>query len=325
MTVTWIVHVGGLVQTGSTAIIDALLDSTRFLTLKGKSFAMSESRLFVGRPSIPSFVGRARTLTEMDVLALWTAGTRLPNDAVISDATARFLRRTSRSHGVNRKFLLKVDDEALRGAAAETAERIAGATTARARGDAYILGTRDAIRRLLPLDGRMVLIDNDPAVSTHIRRHLRLDANSIFVGVIRDLSDHYVDRRATKNHEQSRLANLGYVIVSGLLRRRYFRELSAAVEEFPDRCLIVEFEPFVRDAAYRERLLASVTAGADGRDPERPPRFVPEVSVRNIGLAVPEGDGLQHAIYTRMLRGPYRRAQQRSGPDRWPHAATAPD
>lgn len=321
---TWIVHVGGLVQTGSGAVKDALLDTTCFLTLKGKPFAMSESRLFVGRPTIPWFVGRTQGLTGMDVLALWTAGTRLPDGAVIAPETRRFVQRTVASHGVNQKFLRVVDDATLLEAAEATAADIARATSARERGDAYILGTRAAMRQLLPLDGRMVLIDNDPAVSTHIRRHLRLDSDSVFVGVIRDVSDQYIDRRRIINHDQSRLVNLGYVIVSGLIRRRYFRELLAAVEEFPERCLIVEFESFVQDAEYRERLLKSVAAGADAREREREPRFVPEMSAKNIGLSVSKGDALQHAVYTGLIRGPYRRAQQRSGPNVWPEAATMP-
>lgn len=322
---TWIVHVGGLVQTGSGAIKDALLDSGCFLTLKGKSFAMSESRLFVGRPTIPSFVARAGRLTGDDVLALWTAGTRLPEDAAIGVATRRFLRRTRRSHGVNRKFLLKVDDVPLRSAAEDTAQAIAAARTRQERSDAYILGTRRAIRALLPLDGRMVLIDNDPAVSTHIRRHLRLDPQSIFVGVMRNLSDQYIDRRNRINHDQTRLRNVVYVIASGLLRRRYFAELIRAAREFPERCLIVEFEPFVSDSDYREAFFASVLAGSEPRDREGPVRFAAEHSVTNIGLELPKGDRLQHAIYTRMLDRAYMKAQQLAGPDAWPTAATSLD
>lgn len=322
---TWIVHVGGLVRTGSGAVKDALLDSTRFLTLKGKPFLMSESRLFVGRPPIPSFVMRAGRLSGLDVLALWTAGTRLPEGAAIGAPTRVFVRLTTGSHGVNRKFLLKVDDESLRAAAEETAADIGRAGSGRERADAYILGTRRAMRTLLPLDGRMVLIDNDPAVSAHIRRHLRLDPRSIFVGVIRDLSDQFTDRRTGINTNHSRPYNLVYMTTSALLRRRYFEELAAAVEEFPDRCLIVEFDRFATDAAYRERFLSSVVAGAAPRERERPRRFDPDVSSRNVGLEVPKRDALQHAVYTRMLRGPYRRAQLRSGPEVWPEVATAPD
>lgn len=322
---TWIVHVGGLVRTGSGAVKDALLDSTRFLTLKGKSFLMSESRLFVGSPPIPTFVARSGSLSGLDILALWTAGTRLPDGAHIRPATRRFLGMTERSHGVNRKFLLKVDDEALRGAAEETAADIGRAGSARERADAYILGTRRAMRSLLPLDGRMVLIDNDPAVSTHIRRHLRLDPRSVFVGVIRNLSDQFADRRTGINTDHSRPYNLLYMTTSAVLRRRYFAELAAAVDEFPERCLIVEFDRFATEADYRERFLASVTAGAEPRERERPRRFDPAVSARNVGLEVPGRDALQHAVYTRMLGGPYRKAQERSGPDAWPEIATPPD
>ena len=321
----WIVHVGGLVRTGSGAVKDALLDSTRFLTLKGKSFLMSESRLFVGRPPIPTFVARAGRLSGLDVLALWTAGTRVPDGAPVGAATRGFLRLTADSHGVNHKFLLKVDDDALRAAAEETASDIRQAGSGRARADAYILGTRRAMRTLLPLDGRMILIDNDPAVSTHVRRHLRLDPRSIFVGVIRDLSDQFADRRTGINTDHSRPYNLAYMTTSALLRRRYFAELAAAVDEFPDRCLVVEFDRFATDATYRQRLLDAVVAGAAPRERERPPRFDPEVSARNVGLEVPKRDALQHAVYTRLLGGPYRAAQVRSGPDVWPEVATVPD
>lgn len=325
LNVTWIVHVGGLVQTGSGAIKDALLDTGRFLTLKGKSFAMSESRLFVGRPTIPSFVARAGGLTGNDVLALWTAGTRLPSDAELSETTRRFLHRTAESHGVNRKFLLKVDDASLRAAAEETAQAIAGSRSPQDRADEYIVGTRRAIRTLLPLEGRMVLIDNDPAVSTHILHHLRLDPKSIFIGVIRNLSDQYIDRRNRINHSQSRPKNLAYVIASGMLRRRYFAEIVRAVQEFPDRCLIVEFESFVSDEGYRRTLLDAVLAGSDPQDRTSPARFDPERSVKNIGLELSRRDRVQHAVYGRMLDRPYRTARQHAGPDWWPRVATPPD
>ena len=322
---TWIVHVGGLVRTGAGAVKDALLDSGHFLSLKGKTFAMSESRVFVGRPAIPDFVARTEGLTGLDVLGLWTNGTRLPEGAVIGGATRRFLARTRVSHANNRKFLLKVADEPLRAAAEETAAGIARAAGGDARSDAYIAGTRHAMRTLLPLDGRMIVVDNDPAVSPAIRRHLRLDPHSIFIGVIRDLSDQYADRRTGVDPDQSRPRNLAHMTASALLRRSSFEELAAAVDEFPDRCLIVEFDRFVSDDAYRERFLHAVLAGAPPRARERPARFAPERSARNVGLAMPKRDALQHAVYTRLLGGPYRAAQVRSGPDVWPEVATVPD
>lgn len=321
---TWIVHVGGLVRTGSGAVKDALLDTGDFLTLKGKSFAMSESRLFVGRPPIPSFVARAGTLTALDILALWTAGTRLPEGAVISPWTRRFISSTVRSHGVNRKFLLKVGDAELRVAAEETAADVAKARSRTGRAEAYIIGTRRAIRRLLPLDGRMVLIDNDPAVSTQVTKHLRLDPHCIFIGVIRDLSDQFTDRRTGINTDHSRPFNLAYMTTSALLRRRYFDELADAVDAFPDRCLIVEFERFVTDATYRHQFLDAVAPAGESREREGPVRFEAATSARNVRLKVPRRDRLQHAVYTRLLAGPYQRAKERSGPDVWPVVATTP-
>lgn len=321
---TWIVHVGGLVRTGSGAVKDALLDTGEFLTLKGKSFAMSESRLFVGRPPIPSFVARAGALTSLDILALWTAGTRVPEGAVLSPWTRRFIRMTIRSHGVNRKFLLKVGDAELRAAAAETAADVAKARSSTGRAEAYILGTRRAMRDLLPLDGRMVLIDNDPAVSTHVTKHLRLDPRSIFIGVIRGLSDQFTDRRTGINTDHSRPFNLTYMTTSALLRRRYFDELADAVDAFPDRCLIVEFERFVTEAGYRQRFLDAVAPAGEPREREGPVRFDAAASARNVRLAVPKRDVLQHAVYTRLLAGSYQRAQVRSGPDVWPAIATTP-
>lgn len=316
---TWVVHVGGLVRTGSGAVKDALLDTGWFTTLKGKSSTLTESRLFVGERTIPDFVRDAGEIGGADVLALWTAGTRQPDGARISDATARFLERTSRTHAVNHKAFLRVEDTPLREAAQAVAERIARATEGVARAEAYISGTYAAIRSLLPSGDQMVLIDNDPAVTEHLLTHLRLDERIVFVGVIRDLSDQFVDRRTGIVPHHSRPKNLAYMTISALRRRPRFRVLETAAKEFPDRCIIVEFEPFVTDPAYRERFRAAVSR-APHRLPGDRARLDPERSATNIGLPVPRGDALQHAAFTRLLDRDYRAARRRSGPEVWPDA-----
>ncbi len=60
---TWIVHVGGLGWSGSGAILDALLDTDRFRSLKGKTTSVSESRLFSGRPTLPSAIAGMTALS----------------------------------------------------------------------------------------------------------------------------------------------------------------------------------------------------------------------------------------------------------------------
>jgi hypothetical protein len=107
------------------------------------------------------------------------------------------------------------------------------------------------------------------------------------------------------------------------MRRRQLRAIADTAAEFPSRCLIVEFERFVGEPDYRAHLLALAVAGTTTRRPEREPRFAAERSVRNVGLAVPARDTLQHAVYTRLCAQAHATARARSGPDAWP--APAPD
>lgn len=94
---TWIVHVGGLGWSGSGAILDALLDTDRFRSLKGKTTSVSESRLFSGRPTLPSAIAGMTALSGDDVLALWTARERVPEGAVLAAPVRRLLERSPSS------------------------------------------------------------------------------------------------------------------------------------------------------------------------------------------------------------------------------------
>lgn len=316
-----IVHLGGFVRSGAAAVRDALLDTGAFLSVKGKSFAASESRLFSGGPSIPAFVATAEGLGPDDVLALWTAGTRVPEDARLSTATRRFLRTTATSHAINRKSFQKVGLTELRDAAAMVAAAVGASTDPASRSATYIRATYAALRTLLPTEGRAILLNNDPAATGIAARHLRLDPATLFIAVIRDPSNQYVDRRLGVEPDESRARNLLHTTASGLMRRRQLRAIADTAAEFPSRCLIVEFERFVREPDYRAHLLAVAVAGTTTRRPEGEPRFAAERSVRNVGLAVPARDTLQHAVYTRLCAQPHATARARSGPDAWPDPA----
>lgn len=314
---TSIVHLGGFVRSGAAAVRDALIDTGAFLAVKGAADGASESRLFSGSPSIPTFVGHAGPLAGVDILALWTAGTRVPDGAALGAATRRFLRRTAASHANNRKSFQTVATDRVLAAAEATAAAIARSDAPADRTDAYITGTYAAMRALLPTEGRNILVNNDPGATGQVAQQLRLDARSRFIAVVRDPSDQYVDRRLGVEPDEARPVNLVRAAASGVLRRRHLTAIAGIAATFPDRCLIVEFERFVSEPAYRERLVELAVDGATGRAIPARLRFDAARSMRNIGLTVPRRDALQHRVFTRLCDGPYRRAQERSGPDVW--------
>lgn len=317
---TWIVHVGGLGWSGSGAVLDALLDTDRFRSLKGKTTSVSESRLFSGRPSLPDAAARIPHPSTNDVLALWTAGTRVPDDAPLSPSVRRLLGRRSGRHRINDKVLRTVDDAPLRDAASATAELVRDASGHKERATAYLRGTYAAMRSLLGGDGRHVLIDNDPGVTPAIARHLRADDRVAFLAVIRDPGDQYVDRRAKVESEEPVPINLLRTIRAARLRRRELGALATLAGQRPDRLMVVTFERFVRDAEHRDQLLGRLF-GTPPVPTERERRFVPERSTRNVGLAVRPGDRLQHEVFRRACDSAHRRAAASADVRTWPELA----
>lgn len=321
---TTIVHLGGFVRSGAAAVRDALLDTGAFVAVKGAVDGASESRLFSGSPSIPSFVANAGPLSGIDVLALWTAGRRVPEGAAIGLPTRRFLRRTATSHTNNRKSFQTIAVEAVLGAAEATAAAIARTDAPSGRSNAYIVGTYAAMRTLLATDGRSILVNNDPGATNQVARQLQLDAQSRFLAVVRDPSDQYVDRRLGVEPDEARPVNLVRTAASGFLRRRHLTAIARVAATFPDRCLIVEFERFISEPMYRERLVELALDGSTSRERPSRLRFDAQRSMRNVGLAVPRKDAVQHGVFTRLCAGPYRRAQAQSGPDVWRTSGPGP-
>ena len=314
---TWIVHVGGLGWSGSGAVLDALLDTDRFQSLKGKTGSVSESRLFSGRPAFPDAIGTLRGLSTDDILGLWTAGARVPDPSALSPSVRRLLERPAGQHHINHKVLRTVDDAPLRNAAEATATLLRDAVGAEERATAYLRGTYAALRSLLGDAGRHILIDNDPGATPAVERHLRADDRVAFVTVIRDLRDQYVDRRAKVEMNESVPVNLLRTIRSGRLRRRELSALSALAARRRDRLFVVAFERFVLDADYRRQFLERLLGGAPAAS-DREPRFLPEQSARNIGLAVRPGDRIQRAVFRRSSDRAHGLALSRSSAEEWP-------
>jgi len=317
---TWIVHVGGLGWSGSSAVLDALLDTDRFRSLKGKTAAVNESRLFSGRPTLPSVAAGIAMLQGDDVLALWTAGTRVPDGATLAAPVRRLLSRSAGEHQINRKVLRTIDDEPLREAADATASLVRAAMGEDERAIAYLQGTYAALRSLLGGDGRHLLIDNDPGVTAKIDQHLLADDQTIFVAVIRGPSDQYVDRRAQIEAHEPVALNALRMIRSARLRRHELEALTELAERRPERLLVVSFEDFVTNAKYRERFFERLF-GTSTISGNSSPRFQPEHSVRNIGLAVRPKDRLPHEVFRRGCEGQHARAAAHAASSSWPGPA----
>lgn len=314
---TSVLHVSGLGWSGSGAVLDALLDADQFLSLKGKTQSVSESRLFSGSPAIPDLVVRLPSLSAPDLLALWTAGQRVHAGTRLSREVRRFLHRTTASHGVNGKVFSTVPDDALHRAAEVATARIVATTPGSARLTTYLAATYEAMRTLLGGSGRPLLIDNDPGITPRISEHLRADADVRFVTVIRSPSDQYVDKRAKADATSPVVLNLTRTALSGLRRRRDLQALAATAAAWPDRVIVVPFERFVTDDAYRARLLDRTVPGR--RTPEdtvaaEGPRFVATRSARNVGLRPASRDRVAHASYVRLCDGPHQRVMHHSGP-----------
>lgn len=314
---TTILHVSGLGWSGSGAVIDHLLDTDRFFGLKGKPRSVSESRLFSGRPSIPDLVATIGPLSAEDVLALWTAGARVPSTARVSVPVHRFLRRTSASHAVNSKVFRTVGDDPLRAAAEEAATSVNGAGGAD-RTAAYIRATYAAMRSLLGSTGRPLLLDNDPGVTSRIAQHLAADPDVRFVAVVRDPSDQYVDKRAKVDRDASIVENLARTLVSARLRRRELIALREAASTWPSRALAVRFERFVHESSYRaalrDVLLPDLRTSAT---PVPEERFIPERSAQNIGLTPAHRDRVTVAAYRRVCRRAHQQVAVIAVPDHW--------
>ncbi len=179
-----ILHVGGFGKSGSSAVLSALLDTDRFISLKGKTRSVSETRLFAGQPAIPDFIATHERLRPSDVLALWTAGNRADGSARISPAVARFLRQTRVSHAVNAKAFKTVADLDLGASAARTANHLREISGSAERRTAYIRHTYLAMRTHFEGSGRHLLIDNDPGAVAHSGRHVESDDGVRFEGNI---------------------------------------------------------------------------------------------------------------------------------------------
>lgn len=320
---TTILHVGGLGWSGSGAVLDALLDTGLFVSLKGKTTSVSESRLFSGRPPHPALVASTPGLSGLDITALWTAGSRVVDRPALDPRIRRTLDRTAGQHRINHKVFRTVEAEALHAAAERTAALVAAATDGPGRAAAYRRGTYAAMRSLLGADGSHVLIDNDPGVTPVIAHHLDADDHVLFVAVIRDPGDQYVDRRAKIEGDESVPLNLLRTLRAAMHRRRELRALAALAERRPDRLFIVAFERFVREADYRELLLARLVGTPDANASESPPRFVPERSARNVGLRVDARDRIQHSLFRRACATAYGRAAAFATPAAWPSGGRA--
>lgn len=315
---TWIVHVGGLGWSGSGAILDALLDTDRFVSLKGKPASVSESRLFSGRPDFPTLVSRMSDLSAADVVALWTAGSRTVDRTGPCPRVRQALVSATDVHRINHKVFRTVGDDELRTAADLTAGLVRSATGPAGRASAYLRGTYAAMRSLLGRQGRHVLIDNDPGATPAIAQHLQADERVAFVAVVRDPGDQYVDRRAKAEPGEPVPLNVLRTLRSAVLRRKELSTLADLAAGRPDRLLVVAFERFVRDAGYREQFFERLLGRTSAAEAGRPRLFVADNSVRNIGLTASSEDRLQHATFQRLCTPSHRRVSTHAEPTAWP-------
>lgn len=314
---TQIVHVAGLGWSGSGAVLDALLDTDRFISLKGSPNGVSESRLFSGRPRLPRSIRRLRRLSAADMLALWTAGTRVA-PVKTSRRTRRIVTRTSRSHAINRKVFAKVDEGRLWSAAERAAAQIHHTRSHSARSAAYIIATYSAMRELLGGEDRMLLIDNDPGVTNALDSHLDADDHVAFIAVIRDPRDQYTDKR-TKVHPNDPVPlNILRTIGSALRRRRELSALLRSEARGSGRLLVVAFEQFVSETAYREQLIGRIIGQVPAEQAASDLRFRPEDSMRNVGLAGSRRDAIAQRIFAALCAAPHRKALELATPERWP-------
>lgn len=314
---TEILHVSGLGWSGSGAVLDLLLDADRFLSLKGKPQSVSESRLFSGRPAIPDLVASIPNVTAADVLALWTAGARTGPDPNASEPVRRFLRRTATSHAVNRKVFRTVPDDELVETARSAAAELSGSSPGE-RTRAYLRQTYAAMRTLLGAAGRPLLIDNDPGITARIVHHVDADPDVRFVTVIRDPTDQYIDRRAKAGARTPVPVDFARTLASAVVRRRELSLLAQAAALRPGRIIVVTFERFVRDAAYRDGLLDVVLGRAEAARMEfLAERFIPARSEGNIGLRADRRDRLALTAYRSACRSPHDRAARLAEPACW--------
>lgn len=289
-----IVHVCGFGWSGASAVIDALLETHEFLGLKGKPSAASESRVFGGRPDIPSFIAATPKINSHDVIALWTNATRTESTEALSPRVRSFVAKTRQSHEINAKFLREIESKTLRQGAESVVAALENAGTPDERRSAYIRGTYETIRTAFEATGLSILIDNDPSISPQIPLHLEQEAVH-FVAVVRHPSDVYVDRRRVVNPNESTVRDLLRTSLSAWRRLHELRSLAQLVEQQHPRLIVVEFERFVRDDRYRQDVLEAIVGGVASRVTGE--RFEPTQSQKNIGLLARRRDLLARLIF----------------------------
>lgn len=293
-----VIHVCGFGWSGSSAVADALLDTHQFLSLKGKSSSVSESRIFGGRTDIPSFIARTPKINPHDVIALWTNGTRTGRTDSLSPRVKSFVTQTKRSHEINSKFLRKIELKTLRQGAESVVAALEDASTPDERRSAYIRETYKTIQAAFGASGLSILIDNDPSISPQISLHLEQE-NVHFVAVIRSPSDAYVDRRRVVNPNESTVRDVMRTSLAAWSRLRELRSLAQLVHQQHPRLIVVEFERFVSDDQYRQSVLESIIGGDGSRVAGE--RFNPTHSQQNIGLLPRRRDLLARSIFAATL------------------------
>ncbi len=305
-----IVHVGGFVKSGSSAFLSALLDTDQFISLKGKTRSISESRLFSGRPAIPDFIAAHDRLSPSDVLALWTAGHRIESSTRISLAVTRFLQQTLVSHSVNAKVFRTVADLDLAESAARTADQLEKIRDGARRRAVYIQQTYLTMRTVFRDSGRHLLIDNDPGAVARSGELVASDSDVRFVAVIRSPSDHYLDRRRLINPKESRPVNFGRTAVSALRIRRSLRAVSRLGGQNNSHFFIVEFERFVEDSTYRALVFRTILPSLSPSSPITDPTFDPTLAQSRIRAPIVKRDALQQATFIRICRRAHREATE---------------
>lgn len=293
-----IVHVSGFGRTGSSAVMDALLDTRQFLSLKGKPSSVSESRVFGGHPDIPGFVARTSDITADDIIALWTNAARTERVEALSPRVRSFIERTRHSHAINAKFLRTTEPSVIRQGAESMATVLANTESQDERRSSYIRFTYETIRAAFEATGLSVLIDNDPLISPRIPLHLE-QTNVRFVAVIRRPADVYVDRRRTFNPDESPARDVLRTSLSASRRLRDLHSLAQIAERQHPALLVVEFERFAHDEQYRSRIVDSI---AGGIVPPTEERFEPARAQKSIGIRPQRRDLLARSVFAMTLR-----------------------
>lgn len=294
-----IVHVSGFGRTGSSAVMDALLDTRQFLSLKGKSSSVSESRVFGGRPDIPSFIARTSNISADDIVALWTNAARTERVEALSPRVRSFVERTRHSHAINAKFLRTTEPSVIREGAKSMAAALATTESQDERRSTYMRVTYETIRAAFRATGLSVLIDNDPTISPRIPLHLE-QTNVRFVAVVRRPADVYVDRRRTFNPDESSVRDVFRTSLSASRRLRDLHSLARIVERQHPALLVVEFERFAHDEQYRSGIVESIAGGMASRPTEE--RFEPARAQKSIGIRPQRRDLLARSIFAMTLQ-----------------------